>query len=44
LTDAVDHGRFPEAADARAKLIELGFHVILRPDRTRPPERKGVEE
>jgi hypothetical protein len=43
LTDAVDHGRFTEAAEARAKLAELGFHITMRPDRTRRPERKGVE-
>jgi hypothetical protein len=43
LTDAVDHGRFTEATEARAKLAELGFIVTLRPDRTRQPERKEVE-
>jgi hypothetical protein len=43
LTDAVDHGRFSKAAEARAKLAELGFLVTMRPERTRRPERKGVE-
>jgi len=43
LTDAVDHGRFTEAAEARAKLADLGFIVTMRPERTRRPEAKGVE-
>jgi hypothetical protein len=34
MTGAIDHGEFAEAAEARAKLADLGFVVSLRPDRS----------
>jgi hypothetical protein len=42
LTDAIDHGRFSEAAETKARLAELGFIVTLRPDRTKRADGKGV--
>jgi hypothetical protein len=42
LTDAVDHGRFSEAVETKAKLAGLGFIVTMRPQRTRRPGAKGV--
>lgn len=43
LTDAIDHGRFTEAAEVKSKLAELGFQLTLRPDRTQRPTGKEAE-
>ena len=42
LTDAIDHGRFSEAAETKTKLAELGFIVTLCRDRTKRADGKGV--
>ncbi|MGO9465584.1 MAG: hypothetical protein ACLQVF_15680 [Isosphaeraceae bacterium] len=41
LANAIDHGRFTEAANVRAQLSQLGFDVTITPDKTR---RVGVRK
>jgi hypothetical protein len=37
LTNAIDHGRFTEAAKVKTQLAELGFQISITPERTRRP-------